>query len=1593
MLPEELNLDEAALEPEDMEGFVNRAMFRDAEFKVTRIGGTPEDPKFTYHTLNFKGPNWFGWIRISVVGKAWREQASRWFTVNVMVRRTDGPMFMARNDRNELAVDFGKDYLYGKIKELPTPEALYPYLEAALDEWQPKMADSEVTGEEDIDGLVYGLCLTIIHYLKGANILSEAIDPDEFMSPVIGQGGFRPMRWKVFKGYVARGDEKWDQHHYILPVGSFDDKIYGDITFVMDVSSPDDAKKGDGLCKFSARFELTTGSLKQHRHDLAVSKVSRRKADREGAEPWPFILPNYEAWLEVSYRAKPEWIPDIKKAYELLVSKYWRPLLDQRDDQGNPMLKQNEESLRKEFLAVFSHGNEIGEAIELTPGEFEEFGEVASDIQFATPWRHANGGINNRFIDLQACDLSCPTEHPFTGYLTVYKGSEEPFILHVGIKDEYTRGKYIVGYFKAPPSDRILDKVRAATLQQIKAYIAGEDVFGNAQNIATQIAAAIQSHISGDPEVLSLNYTERTNESIDMEDFVDDFLNHEGIQPWKDDVVIFSEEHTVQVNTGFNFRFDNLNGLVTFIDYQFKDKRCQSVGINIIDSASGNDYRRNVSNADENRRWRINVTTDQIEAMKEALVNFIGGKVRAYNRVALSKGSSLLPSCERTVTRALLNALSPWNLQESINPDEVWGDLESHGGTYLEWYQDMRYERKTYRLDIPWMDRSHRAVMTCSTCQELGERTWNVGFAIEHKLEDGHWDEVTKFNTITKLTPKTMPQFQARTIEFAKWLIRTFNASNPLYGQYTVVGNLPKSIEQVNEIKKQFDMATNWTGLKEMLEPEEFLSDFDVRGVMRPWETNDYRETATMHPHIHHRVIIEHPDRTRPFNDKVELNVDYFLSHETATGMPTEPFVLITGSYAHRGWSAKEMKAITVKFKTDKEVLPVVDQMARHYLLPKITKNVGTSGSFAFFRRKLAARLAENGWLVESLVNGQNKPLQAFAKYWLDRDGQFHQVEDHEEVDLLFPEDGWERNYNTNVEIDYKYQEAIKRGFVRVTTDNAKVYFNPPATDSQRRVLIQAAMEVRLALVADYGNRGERIIWQPVQEALNLTFRSECVGAYSGQTNMVLYAELDGQAVGRIEYSVYNGEVYVQFIKTQPGHRRQGIATAMAKQLQAEYPDTEIEWSASTEDGTQFIASLNREFEPEPNYDLLKKAYDDAKAERDTLQKEFDAWTAAGKGKLPPDMLMKGERMNEIETFLWDLEDKMRDLKPGRWMIRENLDPEAFYKGYEDDSALVGWVGQDMNTATSGGAYLHVNKGGVFGPVTFNLYMRPSDRMYASPEFDASFQISSWAQARTTEYQGSAECPDIWIRLSPTKGRPSFQPGTIDEFMADVKQGCLDFVRRGCQYSDPTAIHQTATAMFILLYNRLKKKGWKMDVDKHGGHWDLEDKRFQEALEFGPEDMEDIARKATSAWGQWSEVPFETPHGGTGVDWIFNVQAPEGKLYKDNNWIRLRFYKPDGDKVLGGLSAHFVSVNPYYAQATAHTPEYLHVDFDKPFIVKPGEEEDFRKAVEAEFQRTLGQAVLKTPASQFSLTRLDQRIKMGFTRLIRRFWPPGAVWM
>ncbi len=236
-------------------------------------------------------------------------------------------------------------------------------------------------------------------------------------------------------------------------------------------------------------------------------------------------------------------------------------------------------------------------------------------------------------------------------------------------------------------------------------------------------------------------------------------------------------------------------------------------------------------------------------------------------------------------------------------------------------------------------------------------------------------------------------------------------------------------------------------------------------------------------------------------------------------------------------------------------------------------------------------------------------------------------------------------------------QRPFTLGDVKVEVRDQVIYYAVPASPLQEYDLEEQAESLNWPLYQDWG-KTTKPVWLPViMEGLEgLTFTHEVNDAHHGETFMTLYARLGEQVVGYIYYSLYLDEINIKYIHVNEDKRRGGIASAMARNLQAEYPDKEIDWGGLTDEGSAFLKALNREFEPDQMHAELKQALDVAKAEYNALQAEFDAWIAAKKGVLNQDMLMKGERMNELDGLIYDLEDRLRDSRPGRWKVMTESD-------------------------------------------------------------------------------------------------------------------------------------------------------------------------------------------------------------------------------------------------------------------------------------------------------------------------------------------------
>lgn len=168
-------------------------------------------------------------------------------------------------------------------------------------------------------------------------------------------------------------------------------------------------------------------------------------------------------------------------------------------------------------------------------------------------------------------------------------------------------------------------------------------------------------------------------------------------------------------------------------------------------------------------------------------------------------------------------------------------------------------------------------------------------------------------------------------------------------------------------------------------------------------------------------------------------------------------------------------------------------------------------------------------------------------------------------------------------------------------------------------------------LVRDYGFQSQLVEFKDVTR-----------GAYSGQVDQTLIAEVGGFQVGKLDYSIYNGIPAIQMVEVENDHRRLGYATELVKQLQRQFPNTEIEWGELTEDGEKFRDSLRMTEKPSehaPEFERLNIAI----AERDRLLSEADNFNAL-KNPTPEQIETHSnltEPLNNLHDLISDLENEL----------------------------------------------------------------------------------------------------------------------------------------------------------------------------------------------------------------------------------------------------------------------------------------------------------------------------------------------------------------
>jgi hypothetical protein len=103
----------------------------------------------------------------------------------------------------------------------------------------------------------------------------------------------------------------------------------------------------------------------------------------------------------------------------------------------------------------------------------------------------------------------------------------------------------------------------------------------------------------------------------------------------------------------------------------------------------------------------------------------------------------------------------------------------------------------------------------------------------------------------------------------------------------------------------------------------------------------------------------------------------------------------------------------------------------------------------------------------------------------------------------------------------------------------------------------------------------------------DIAFNDTMIDYYDGQSNMRLLANVGGKNVAGIDYTVYQGKPKISMIEVADDQRRKGYATSLLKQLQRQFPNTEIDFGMLTGDGDSLYKSLK--FNDIPRQDIIDK--------------------------------------------------------------------------------------------------------------------------------------------------------------------------------------------------------------------------------------------------------------------------------------------------------------------------------------------------------------------------------------------------------------------
>lgn len=193
-------------------------------------------------------------------------------------------------------------------------------------------------------------------------------------------------------------------------------------------------------------------------------------------------------------------------------------------------------------------------------------------------------------------------------------------------------------------------------------------------------------------------------------------------------------------------------------------------------------------------------------------------------------------------------------------------------------------------------------------------------------------------------------------------------------------------------------------------------------------------------------------------------------------------------------------------------------------------------------------------------------------------------------------------------------------------------------------------------------------------------------GSYDDQVDMRMESHDGDSLAGYLEYSVYNGTPSIQYIHTEDGFQRQGVAMEMLQQLQSQYPDKEIDWGMTTPDGTKLKEKATYQIK-DAEVERKQKKLQSMKDEMTQNEKELnDLYEKLDNGKLTANDEKRlnelGDRWDELNVGIHEVETELDGKKAVKYMIKMPGDTKKsagsadfeIYKADDDQHLVFGWA-------------------------------------------------------------------------------------------------------------------------------------------------------------------------------------------------------------------------------------------------------------------------------------------------------------------------------